>query len=186
LDSDLSIRWQVMRDLTDEPDDVVAAERSRVASEGWGARLLDLQAPDGEWGGGSYHPYWTSTHYTLLLLRDLGLDPAFAEGMVAGVRQRRRRGCRDGVSGQDRRARPALPRSPDRSVRPGRLLSFVDTPAAPHRDEARDLLLQLPRLARVSHADGVLDKLLLEGSRQIIPLQEHGGPKPAQDTHLSF
>jgi hypothetical protein len=38
LDSDPSIRWQVMRDLTDEPDDVVAAERSRVASEGWGAR----------------------------------------------------------------------------------------------------------------------------------------------------
>jgi hypothetical protein len=41
LDSDPSIRWQVMRDLTDEPDDVVAAERSRVASEGWGVRLLD-------------------------------------------------------------------------------------------------------------------------------------------------
>jgi hypothetical protein len=75
LDSDPSIRWQVMRDLTDEPDDVVAAERTRVASEGWGARLLDLQAPDGQWGGGSYHPYWTSTTYTLLLLRDLGLDP---------------------------------------------------------------------------------------------------------------
>lgn len=47
LDSDPTIRWQVMRDLTDEPDEVVAAERSRVASEGWGARLLDLQAPDG-------------------------------------------------------------------------------------------------------------------------------------------
>jgi hypothetical protein len=74
LDSDPSIRWQVMRDLTDEPEDVVAAERSRVASEGWGARLLELQAPDGQWGGGAYHPYWTSTYFTLLLLRDLGLD----------------------------------------------------------------------------------------------------------------
>ena len=50
LESDPSIRWQVMRDLTDGSDDIVAAERSRVASEGWGARLLDRQAPDGQWG----------------------------------------------------------------------------------------------------------------------------------------
>ena len=57
LDSDPSIRWQVMRDLTDEPDEVVAAERSRVASEGWGARLLDLQRPDGTWGDGTSTPH---------------------------------------------------------------------------------------------------------------------------------
>jgi hypothetical protein len=50
LDSDPSIRWQVMRDLTDEPAEVVAAERSRVAVEGWGARLLALQGADGQWG----------------------------------------------------------------------------------------------------------------------------------------
>src|SRR4051812_40513014 len=36
LDSDPSIRWQVLRDLTSAPADVVAAERSRVATEGWG------------------------------------------------------------------------------------------------------------------------------------------------------
>jgi len=83
LDSDPSIRWQVMRDLAGEPGHVIAAERSRVASEGWGARLLDLQAPDGQWGGGSYHPYWTSTTYTLLLLRDLGLDPTSDEARRA-------------------------------------------------------------------------------------------------------
>ncbi|HZD23308.1 MAG TPA: hypothetical protein VE569_07890 [Acidimicrobiia bacterium] len=76
LDSDPSIRWQVMRDLTDEPDEVVTAERARVARVGWGARLLELQAPDGLWGGGTYLPKWTSTHYTLQLLRDLGPDPA--------------------------------------------------------------------------------------------------------------
>ena len=75
LDSDPSIRWQVMRDLMDESDEVVAGERSRVASEGWGSRLLDLQEPDGQWGGGTLHPQWTSTLYTLLLLTDLGLDP---------------------------------------------------------------------------------------------------------------
>jgi hypothetical protein len=76
LDSDPSIRWQVMRDLMDESDEVVSRERSRVASDGWGAVLLDLQAADGHWGGGSFRPLWTSTFYTLLLLRDLGLDPA--------------------------------------------------------------------------------------------------------------
>ncbi|MBO0721173.1 MAG: hypothetical protein J2P41_10140 [Blastocatellia bacterium] len=77
LDSDPSIRWQVMRDLLHEPADQVANERSRVASEGWGSRLLDLQAPDGHWGGGAYiFPDWLSTTDTLLLLRDLGLDPA--------------------------------------------------------------------------------------------------------------
>ena len=77
LDSDPSIRWQVMRDLIAEPDTTVASERSRVAEEGWGARLLDLQAADGHWGGAAFVPHaWTSTMDTLQLLRDLGVDPA--------------------------------------------------------------------------------------------------------------
>jgi len=76
LDSDPSIRWQVMLDLMDDPKEIVAGERSRVASEGWGARLLDLQGPDGQWGGGTWvSRSWISTSDTLLLLRDLGLDP---------------------------------------------------------------------------------------------------------------
>jgi hypothetical protein len=92
FDSDPSIRWQVMRDLTDEPDDVVTAERARVASEGWGARLLALQAPDGQWGGGTHSPMWISTLFTLLLLRDLGLDPGSerARRAVALVRDNSR------------------------------------------------------------------------------------------------
>ena len=76
LDSDPAIRWQVMRDLTDAPAGEVPVERARVAREGWGARLLALQAEDGNWGGGSYSPKWTSTTYTLLLLRHFGVDPA--------------------------------------------------------------------------------------------------------------
>ena len=76
LEADPSIRWQVMRDLTDEPVDVVAAERSRIATEGWGARLLALQAPDGTWGGRPWSPDWTDTFHVLELLRRLGLDPA--------------------------------------------------------------------------------------------------------------
>src|SRR5437763_4768526 len=76
LDADPAIRWQVMRDLTDAPAEIVAAERSRVAVEGWGARLLGLQRPDGQWGDGSATPFWWSNMYTLVFLRDLGADPA--------------------------------------------------------------------------------------------------------------
>jgi transcriptional regulator with XRE-family HTH domain len=50
LDSDPAIRWQVMRDLLHEPEQVVTAERARVATEGWGARLLALQDASGQWG----------------------------------------------------------------------------------------------------------------------------------------
>ena len=74
LDSDPSIRWQVMRDFTDAPTAIVAAERARVASEGWGALLLDQQRPDGQWGDGVATPFWWSNLYTLVFLRDLGLD----------------------------------------------------------------------------------------------------------------
>src|SRR5881409_1645977 len=76
LDSDPSIRWQVMRDLTGAPTDEVAAERSRVATEGWGARLLGLQNADGRWGGAAWNRGWNSTMHVLWLLRHLGLDPA--------------------------------------------------------------------------------------------------------------
>jgi hypothetical protein len=88
LDSDPAIRWQVMRDLTNEHAQVVAAERSRVATEGWGARLLALQGPDGLWGGGTLFPEWTSTTHTLLVLRYMGLEPTSeaAQRAVALVR----------------------------------------------------------------------------------------------------
>jgi len=162
LDSDPAIRWQVMRDLTGEPDAVVAAERALVESGGWGARLLGLQGSDGQWGRdalpeseegfpdlatrrllrelrgisldrlagylevdrealdewenrqpdpqgegsdryreavewmwsslGTFSPAWTSTMWTLTLLRDLGLDPgsAGARRAVALVRENSR------------------------------------------------------------------------------------------------
>jgi hypothetical protein len=86
LDSDPAIRWQVMRDLTDAPTDEVAAERARVAREGWGAQLLAAQGADGQWSGGALFPEWTSTTYTLQLLRQFGVDPSTEEVQYAIAR----------------------------------------------------------------------------------------------------
>ncbi|WP_431277113.1 squalene cyclase [Leifsonia poae] len=90
LDSDPALRWQVERDLTGEPEAVWLATRSRIASEGFGARLLALQDADGQWAGGAFFPRgfdfdgpeaapgagqpWTATTWSLNLLRDWGLD----------------------------------------------------------------------------------------------------------------
>ena len=88
LDSDPAVRWQVLRDLVAAPADEVARERARVAREGWGARLLRSQAPDGSWGGGAYFPVpnpdeghedrqpWTATAFVLQQLCQFGVDPA--------------------------------------------------------------------------------------------------------------
>ncbi len=75
LEGDPSIRWQVQRDLLNSPPTKVEAERKKIAKEGWGARLLALQDSSGTWGGGIYGPKWTSTTYTMLTLRLLGLPP---------------------------------------------------------------------------------------------------------------
>jgi hypothetical protein len=83
LDSDPAIRWQVMQDLKREAPDVVAAERARVATEGWGARLLGIQADDGDWAGGSLFPKQLATTSSLMLLHDFGLDPSSDEARDA-------------------------------------------------------------------------------------------------------
>jgi hypothetical protein len=75
LDSDPAIRWQVMRDLTDEAPGVIAAERSRIATEGWGAELLGRQSRNGKWGGRNEDRGLLITFYSLVILKDLGLDP---------------------------------------------------------------------------------------------------------------
>lgn len=75
LDGDPAVRWQALRDLLHAPERTWRRERRRVASEGWGRRLLALQRPDGNWGRGLYQPKWTCTTYTMQLLRQLGLPP---------------------------------------------------------------------------------------------------------------
>ncbi len=111
LDSDPAIRWQVMRDLAGASDEEVAAERARVATEGWGARLLAGQGDDGHWDRstpagldtteaidwwrslpqarqGTLFPEWTSTAWSLMLLRAFGLDPDSEPARVAMRRVR--------------------------------------------------------------------------------------------------
>ncbi|MFD1673946.1 squalene cyclase [Alicyclobacillus fodiniaquatilis] len=83
LDSDPAIRWQVMRDLLDAPEDVVAAERARVATEGWGAQLLGKQEADGRWEGAAWNHGWNSTMHVLWLLCHMGLDPSSDEAWRA-------------------------------------------------------------------------------------------------------
>ena len=89
LDSDPSIRWQVMRDLLDAPESEWTAERAKMETEGWGARLLSYQDEDGQWAGGAFVPSdfdprewqergqpWTATSFSLSQLREFGLDPS--------------------------------------------------------------------------------------------------------------
>jgi hypothetical protein len=89
LDADPSIRWQTMRDLLDAHESKWQAERAKVETEGWGARLLSHQDEDGQWGGGAFVPSgfewsewqeigqpWTATTFSLSQLREFGLDPA--------------------------------------------------------------------------------------------------------------
>jgi len=85
LEGDPAIRWQTLQDLLGRGARTVAQERRRVAEAGWGARLLARQDPAGFWGGGLYTPKWTSTTYTLLLLRSFGLPAGNAQA---------RTGCR--------------------------------------------------------------------------------------------
>lgn len=79
LDGDPAIRWQALQDLVEAPERIVERERRKVTRDGWGARLLARQNREGTWAGGLssdgglYSPKWTSTTYTMLVLRDFGL-----------------------------------------------------------------------------------------------------------------
>jgi hypothetical protein len=93
MEGDPAIRWQVQRDLLDGPEADFEAQRRQVAGEGWGKSLLEHQDPEtGLWAGGLYSPKWTSTHYTLQLLSQMGA-PA-NEGVHAGVQALLRGGVR--------------------------------------------------------------------------------------------
>ncbi|RLK52137.1 hypothetical protein [Microbacterium telephonicum] len=75
LAGDPAVRWQVLRDLTDATDEQVATERAKVAHEGWGAAVLAAQDDDGLWRAPD-EPDWVPNLYTMMLLREFGVDPA--------------------------------------------------------------------------------------------------------------
>lgn len=75
LSGDPAIRWQTQRDLLGTDRTTWQRGRKAVADRGWGARILREQGANGTWGGGVYTPKWTSTTYSLILLRRLGLEP---------------------------------------------------------------------------------------------------------------
>lgn len=92
LDSDPALRWQVERDLIGAPEQTWQATRARVATDGYGGRLLAHQDADGQWAGGAFFPAdatqdeegqpWTATTWSLNSLREWGVD-------AAGLRHRR-------------------------------------------------------------------------------------------------
>lgn len=99
LDSDPALRWQVERDLLGASSELWQATRARVATEGFGARLLALQDPDGQWAGGAFFPKdfdfhgpeaadgagqpWTATTWSLTTLREWGLQADALAGTAA-------------------------------------------------------------------------------------------------------
>ena len=83
LESDPSVRWQAMRDLNNAP----AAERAKVATQGWGAAILAAQSKDGTGDPANRLPEYIVLR-TLLLLRDMGLDPASEQAKTAIARVR--------------------------------------------------------------------------------------------------
>ena len=75
MKGDPAIRWQVLHDLLDAETSDIQVERLRTVKQGWGAWILAHQQPDGLFGGGLYNPKWSSTTYSLLLLRRIGIPP---------------------------------------------------------------------------------------------------------------
>jgi hypothetical protein len=76
LDGDPVIRWQVLRDLLDEPEPVWEEARRATVESGWVADMLDRQGPDGRWPKGR----WTDSVWALLLLVACGLPEDHPSG----------------------------------------------------------------------------------------------------------
>jgi hypothetical protein len=78
LEGDPAIRWQVMRDLLDAPNEDWERERQRTVETGWVAKLLAHQGSDGDWPKGR----WTAATWTLLLLVACGLPESHPSARV--------------------------------------------------------------------------------------------------------
>jgi hypothetical protein len=72
LEGDVSIQYQVHRDLLGSEQRKL---QQQIEKTGWGAKFLSKRKSNGHWGKKFYQPKWTSTHYTLLDLRNLCISP---------------------------------------------------------------------------------------------------------------
>lgn len=102
-DSDPALRWKVERDLLDAPAAQWEATRARVAREGFGAQLLARQDEDGQFAGGAHFPAWfdfggdetgqpwTATSWSLMSLREWGVDATALRPDTAGLLERNAR-----------------------------------------------------------------------------------------------
>ncbi len=72
MDGDISIRYQVYKDLLNEDHKDLQLQ---ISEEGWGPGFIEPRKSDGHWGHSFYQPKWISTHYTLLDLRNLWVRP---------------------------------------------------------------------------------------------------------------
>ena len=82
MDGDPMIRWQVQRDLLDEPASIWEPERRKTLSTGWGARFLAVMGRDGSWPVAR----WTGAVWTLCDLIDCGM-PADHPPLVASAQK---------------------------------------------------------------------------------------------------
>ena len=71
LSGDVSIQYQTRKDILKEDQQTIFPIQKRIQFEGWGKRFLLKRNKNGHWGKSYYQPKWTSTHYTLLDLRNL-------------------------------------------------------------------------------------------------------------------
>lgn len=115
LDGDVAIQYQVYRDLLDKPKPGL---RNRIRTEGWGLRFLQCRQSNGHWGRGFYQPKWTSTHYTLLDLKQLNIrpNPAIREALQLIIKNER---------GRDGGVNPSDPGTPSDVCINGMFLNYA-------------------------------------------------------------
>lgn len=115
LDGDVAIQYQVYRDLLDQNKPGL---RKRIETEGWGLRFLQCRHGNGHWGRGFYQPKWTSTHYTLLDLKQLNIlpNPAIREALRLILKNE---------TGQDGGINPSGPETPSDVCINGMFLNYA-------------------------------------------------------------
>lgn len=122
LAGDVAVAYVATRDLLGRDDPGLQA---RIATEGTGAAILAARGANGHWGRGFYQPKWTSSHYTLLQLREIGLSRAHpaARATVELILETEK--ARDGA------LNPSGPRTPSDACINGMALRYATWFGAP-------------------------------------------------------